>query len=137
MTPKSFLLVGGIVLILVGILGFFLIGPTAEGSIFGDAWWFDNGENWVHLILGIVALIGAFAFPMSLQKPVVMIVGIIALLVGLYSLFIGEGFLGANLENPADTILHIIVGLWALLSLKGKSMDMGGMGSGMGTQMPS
>lgn len=137
MTPKNFLLVGGVVLVVVGILGFFLIGPTAEKSIFGSAWWFDNGENWVHLILGIVALIGAFAFPAPLQKTVTMIVGIIAVLVGLYSLVIDTNFFGANLENPADTILHIVVGLWALLSLKSKPMMDSGMGGGMGTQMPA
>jgi len=60
MTPKQFLRVGGVVLIVVGILGFAgVLGPTADKSIFGANWWFDNGENWVHLILGIVAVIAA------------------------------------------------------------------------------
>ncbi|MEK7616063.1 MAG: hypothetical protein AAB420_02555 [Patescibacteria group bacterium] len=141
MTPKNFLLVGGIVLVLVGILGFYLIGPTAADSIFGTSWWFDSGENWVHLILGVVAVILSFAAPMAIQRPVVMIVGIIAVLIGLYSIFKTD-FLGANLENPSDTILHIVVGIWAILSLKGKSLEMnsmgGGMGGGMGNpQMPA
>src|SRR5690348_889466 len=99
MNPKNFLLIGGIVLVLVGILGFAgIIGPTPEKSIFGTSWWFDNGENWAHLIIGIVGLIGALVFPMAIQKPVVMLLGIVAVLVGLYSLFISQSFLGANLE---------------------------------------
>jgi len=122
MNPKQFLIIGGAVLTLVGILGFVgIIGPTAGQSIFGDAWWFDNAENWAHLVLGIVALIAAFALPASGQKPLVILVGIIGILVGLYSLVIGSGFLGANLENPADTVLHLVVGAWALWAALKKS----------------
>lgn len=114
MDSKQFLQIGGIILILVGVLGFFLIGPTSEQSIFGEAWWFDNAENWAHLVLGIVALLVLYAFPEFLHKPIVVLVGIIGLLVGLYSLFGETTLLGANLENPADTALHVIVGAWAL-----------------------
>ncbi|MBI2096954.1 MAG: hypothetical protein HYT40_02255 [Candidatus Sungbacteria bacterium] len=115
MNPKQFLLVGGIVLTLVGILGFVgVIGPTAEDSLFGDFWWFDNAENWAHTVLGIIAVIAAYVVPASLQKPLVLILGIVGILVGLWSLAYSESFLGANLENPADTVLHIIVGAWAL-----------------------
>ena len=61
MNPKQFLLVGGGVLVLVGLLGFFgVIGPTAGQSIFGSTWWFDSGENWAHLVIGVVGLIAAF-----------------------------------------------------------------------------
>ena len=73
MNPKQFLTIGGVVLVLLGILGFVnVIGPTSEVSIFGSAWWFDNAENWAHLILGIVALLAAFALPGTAQKPLVM-----------------------------------------------------------------
>ena len=118
MNAKQFLLIGGVVLVLIGILGMVgVIGPTAEESIFntmGLDWWFDAGENWAHLILGVVGLIAAFALPGALQRPLVMLLGGVGLLVGLYSAFISTSFLGANLENPADTLLHILVGAWAL-----------------------
>lgn len=115
MNPKQFLTIGGIILVVVGILGWFILGPTADKSIFGEAWWFDNAENWAHLVLGIVALIAVFVLPESSQKPLVIVVGILALLVGVYSLFgTGTMLLGANLENPADTILHIVIGAWAV-----------------------
>ncbi len=114
MNPKQFLLIGGVVLVAVGLLGFGVIGPTAERSIFGSAWWFDNAENWAHLVLGIVALIAAFVLGANLQRPLVMLLGIVGVLVGLYSLFGYASFLGANLENPADSLLHLVVGVWAL-----------------------
>jgi len=118
--PKSFLTIGGIVLVLVAILGFIgVIGPTAEKSIFGDSWWFDNGENWAHLIIGAIALISAYTVGAAGQKMLVTLVGIIALLVGVIGFF-GTNFLGSNLESPADNILHIVIGLWALLSMGGK-----------------
>ncbi|MBI3088716.1 MAG: hypothetical protein HYY99_00405 [Candidatus Colwellbacteria bacterium] len=114
MNPKQFLLIGGLVLAVVGILGFVgVIGPTAEQSIFGSAWWVDNAENWAHLVLGIVALLAWKMLSASNQKILVILVGILGLLVGLYN-FTSTSLLGANLENPADLALHLVVGLWAL-----------------------
>lgn len=127
MNPKQFLQIGGVVLVLVGILGFVgVIGPTAEVSIFGSAWWFDNAENWAHLVLGIVGLIAAYALGVNLQRPLVMLLGIVGVLVGLWSLLGYTMFLGANLENPADSLLHLVVGAWALWASWKKPM-MGGM----------
>ena len=131
MNPKQFLIIGGIVLVLVGILGFVgVLGPTEGQSIFGSNWWFDNGENWAHLLGGIVALIAVFTVGPKFQKPLVLIVGLVSLAFGILGFFLPStvpNFLSTTLENPLDTLLHIIVGLWALLSLKGaKSMMMGG-----------
>ena len=120
-SPKGFLQVGGTVLLVVGLLGMFgiLIGPTSEQSIFGSAWWFDAGENWAHLVLGLVALIAAFTFPANVQKPLVIAVGILGLVVAVYNIF-STSLLGANLESPADLVLHLVVGLWALKAAMGK-----------------
>ncbi len=114
-TPKGFLTVGGVVLVLVGILGFVgVTGPMPESSLFGSAWWFDNGENWAHLLLGVVALLAAYVLPMGAQRSLVMLLGVVGVLIGLYSAVYSTEFLGANLENPADTLLHLVVGAWAL-----------------------
>jgi hypothetical protein len=107
-------MIGGIVLLLVGLLGFFhVIGPTPADSIFGNNWWFDNGENWAHTILGVVAIIASFSLAPSMQKPLVIAVGILALFFAVYNFF-STSFYGANLESPADLILHLVVGVWAL-----------------------
>jgi hypothetical protein len=115
LNAKQFLIVGGIILIILGILGFIgVIGPSASQSIFGSHWWFDAGENWAHLVLGIIGVLAAFALPAQAQRYLVMLLGILGILVGLYSIFVGPSFLGANLENPLDSILHLVVGAWAL-----------------------
>ena len=114
MNPKQFLQYGGAILVVVGILGFFLIGPTPETSIFGPSWWFDSGENYAQLIIGIVGLLTASMLGTSAQKSLVMLLGVVGILVGLYSIVVGPSFFGANLENPADSILHLAVAAWAL-----------------------
>ncbi len=126
-SPEGFLKVGGAILLVVGILGYFvLIGPTSEASIFGMAWYFDNAENIAHTVLGLVALGVAFGIKdQGTQKWTVALVGVLGLLFGVYSLFgpITEGvmFLGASLQNPADTILHLVIGAWALMAAFRKS----------------
>ena len=118
MNPKQFLIVGGAVLLLVGILGYVgVIGPTPDKSLFGSLWWFDNYENGAHTILGIAGLAAAFIFPALWQKWLVIVLGVVALLAGLYSLLVGPAFYGANLENPADTVLHLVVGVWAFAAV--------------------
>lgn len=128
MNPKQFLQIGGAVLVLVGILGFLgPIGPDQAASVFGKAWWFDNGENWAHLLLGVAALVALFVLPAGAQRGLVMLVGVLALFFAVYNLF-STNFLGANLERPADLLLHLVIGLWALKASKNKggaSMKMG------------
>ena len=115
-TPKKFLQIGGAVLVLVGILGYIgVIGPTADKSLFGNFWWFDGPENIAHLVLGIAGLAASFVLPSSLQKTLVMVLGIVGVLVGLYNIVSME-LLGAHLESPADLILHLAVGAWALFA---------------------
>ena len=113
-------MIGGVVLVLVAILGFVgPIGPTAEDSIFNANWYFDNGENWAHLVLGVVALIAAYTLGAMAQKWLTVLVGLLGIVIGLWNLALPAempNFYGAGLQNPADTILHLVVGAWALLS---------------------
>lgn len=67
-----------------------------------------------HTVLGIAGLAAAFVLPALYQKYLVILLGALGIVVGLYSLVISTLLLGANLENPADTILHLVVGAWAL-----------------------
>lgn len=127
MNPKQFLQIGGVILVVVGILGFVgVLGPGEDDSIFGKAWWFDNAENWAHLILGVVGFACAYILPASLQKGLVMLLGVIGVLVGLYSLFGSRMLGGAHLENPADSVLHLAIGVWALWASMMKGSPMSG-----------
>lgn len=124
MNPKKFLLAANAILIITAALGFLgIIGPTPDKSVFGVNWWFNNVENWTHLVIGLVALVGAFALPAKFQRILVILIGVLAVIVGLWSLLISSSFLGTNLENPADTIFHLALGAWALISARGKKLE--------------
>ncbi len=118
MTTKKFLQWGGIVLLALGIIGF--IAP----NIGGKALYFDRYENWAHTILGIVALLAAYRASESTQRTLTGIVGVVAIVVGVWGFFRAgspsPNFFGANLENPIDNLLHVVVGIWAYLSMRGK-----------------
>lgn len=119
LSPQGFLQIGGVILVLVAILGFIgVIGPMPENSLFGDLWFFTQPENVAHLVLGVAALAAAFMLKNEeLKKWLVLIVGVVALAFGLINFFLPSeipNFYGANLENPTDTVLHLVVGAWAV-----------------------
>ncbi|MEK7605537.1 MAG: DUF4383 domain-containing protein [Patescibacteria group bacterium] len=117
LTPRGFLTVGGVILVLVGVLGMVgVIGPTPDKSLFGAFWWFDSAENVAHLVLGIVALAAVYLIKdAGVHKLLVILVGLLGLVVGLYNLM-GDNtmLLGASLESPADLVLHLAIGVWGL-----------------------
>lgn len=128
-SPKGFLQVGGIVLLVVGIVGFFgIIGPTPEQSLFGEYWFFTTLENWAHLILGVVALLAAAKLKDDKQaRGLVYLVGVLALFFGVLGFFLGSEIpnLGqADLENPLDNILHLVIAIWAFWAAKDSSSAM-------------
>jgi len=115
MNPRQFLLSGGVVLLLLGIVGY--------AGVFSDtksAFYLDAGENVAHTILGVVAIAAAFLLrDASLQKWLVVVVGIVALFFGVYGFIVAGNtppntFGVSNLESPADDVLHLVVGIWAL-----------------------
>jgi hypothetical protein len=114
MNPKQFLQIGGGILLLLGIVGF--------AGVFNDTksfFYLDNGENVIHTILGVVAIGASFVLKDAmLQKWLVAAVGVFALFATVYGFAVAGnaspnvGF--SNLESPADDILHLVVGVWAL-----------------------
>jgi len=119
MNPRQFLQIGGAILLLLGILGF--AGLFSEkGSFF----WLDNSENVAHTGLGIIAIAAAYLLKdAQAQKWLVAVVGVTALFFTVVGFAVGgdvtsgaNTFGIANLESPADDILHLVVGAWALLA---------------------
>jgi hypothetical protein len=116
--PKQFLQIGGAILLLLGLLGFAGLFST-KGSFF----WLDNGENVAHTGLGIIAIAASFLLKdPRMQKWLVAVVGVVALFFTVVGLAVAGDTSGANtfglanLESPADDILHLVVGVWALLA---------------------
>ena len=113
--PKQFLLIGGIVLLALGLIGF--AGVFSQMNSF---FYLDNAENVAHTGLGIIAIAAAYVLKdASLQKWLVVAVGVLALFFTVYGFAVAANaspntFGIANLESPADDILHLVVGVWAL-----------------------
>lgn len=110
MNAKQFLRIGGGVLVLLAIAGWTFLG---EGGAGGDFFWLDSAENWAHLVLGIVAIAAAYLLGEDMQKWLVYAVGALGVVVGLWGFYYPTLY-GAQLQNPADNILHLAVGAWAL-----------------------
>lgn len=122
MNPKQFLTVAGAGQVLLSVVGFLGVFSPETTPFF----WLDDGENVAHLLLGLAAL--AVVFVPGLNdvlaphyKPLVIVGGVMALFFGAYGFVVAgtpppNTFGVANLENPSDNLLHLIVGAWALLA---------------------
>jgi hypothetical protein len=124
-TSTGFLRYGGAVLLLVGIVG--VLGVFNNFPFFS----LDTGENYAHLALGIVGLAVGFGINnASLHRLLTMALFVTAAVFMLWGLILPDGgaltngafakpnFYGlANLESPADSILHLVVAAWAGLAL--------------------
>jgi len=115
LNPKQFLLIGGIVLLALGIVGF--LGVFSDTK---SAFYLDQGENVAHTGLGIIAIAASLLIPDPvLQKWLVAVVGVTALFFAVYGFMVAGNtppntFGISNLESPADDVLHLVVGIWAL-----------------------
>lgn len=120
MNPKQFLMWGGVVLLVLGILGFIL----PNGELLGKNLYFDSGENWAHTVLGLVAIVASYALGASAQRSLTGIVGIVTLFFGVWGFVVGgrpapNTFGVTNLEF-LDNIVHLAVAVWAYLAMRGK-----------------
>lgn len=119
LSVKGFLFYGGIVLIVVGILSYLPFTNSPETSIFGRYWWFDGTEGVVHILLGVVAIAASYALSGDLARWLVILVAATALVFAVWGLFLDQSATAlmnigpANLESPVDSILHLVVFLWA------------------------
>ena len=119
LTPTGFLKVGGAVLLALGLIG--ATGVTNNIQFFN----LDMGENVAHVVLGVVGLAVGFGIKdLRIHRGLVAVLAITGLLTGLigFALPAGDYMHGnvfglANLENPADNVLHLVVGIWAAVAV--------------------
>jgi hypothetical protein len=121
LTPRGFLQWGGIVLAVLGIVGFLNI--FSEKGV--PSFWLDTPENVAHLGLGVIALAALYVPGLNTAlapyyKWIVVLVGVIAAFFAIYGFIIPAGssaspntFGIGNLESPLDNLLHVVVAVWA------------------------
>lgn len=126
-TPRGFLMVGGVVLLVLGLIGFVILNGSPEKSLLGSFFWLDNSENFAHVVLGAVALAAVYVPGLNTTlepyyKWIVILVGLIALFFGVYGFVVPAGSVAtpntfglANLEL-GDNLLHLVVAAWAFLA---------------------
>ena len=117
-TPRGFLITGGIVLLVLGILGFLNMFTS-------QTFYMTTGENVAHVTLGIVALAAVWVPGLNralapYYRSLVITVGLIALFFAMYGFLLPGGnpptslntFGVANLEFM-DNVIHLLVAAWA------------------------
>jgi Domain of unknown function (DUF4383) len=107
---KNAAMVFGLVFIIVGALGFIpnpIVGPD---GIFAS----NSVHNWVHIVSGILLLLGAYAsagaFGPSLALKFIGIVYAIAAVFGFIAPPPGDMMFGTIAMNTADNWLHLVLG---------------------------
>ncbi len=113
-TPNRILaLVIGIVLTLVGILGFFVSSSMSPGLLLGFQ--IDLVHNLVHLLTGIVALVAVYTGWSRRFNQVFGIIYLVVALAGVIpALYFDGRLLGIMHVNPADDVLHWVIAIAAI-----------------------
>jgi hypothetical protein len=119
LTPRGFLITGGIVLVILGIVGFLIVFTS-------PAFYLTTGENVAHLAIGLVALAAVLVPGLkTAARPyyrwLTLAIGLVALFFAVYGLLLPGSsnppvdlncFGVANLEFW-DSVLNFIVFGWA------------------------
>jgi hypothetical protein len=102
----------GIVLLLVGLLGFYLTG-TGSGALLG-IFGVNLLHNSVHVITGIVLVLVGFMWMGQYARITNQVLGIVYVLVALFGFAMPSSTLiASNVDAPmyADAVLHIVIGI--------------------------
>ncbi|MFD2169445.1 DUF4383 domain-containing protein [Tumebacillus lipolyticus] len=106
---KVFARVAGWVMLLLGIIGFFM-------SDLFELIEFDTPHNIVHLVLGVLGI--AAGQSVKWARLFAQVFGTIYLLVGIIGFFVPD-FLGLHLELT-ENLIHVILGAWGLYAALGE-----------------
>ncbi len=93
----------GLVLLLVGVLGFTHVLDSLGAHL-------SPAQNLVHILSGVIALYFGFAGSLSGAKSFCTIFGLIYLLLGIVGLALGELHIGPLMLGKVDHGIHLILG---------------------------
>lgn len=120
MYPSSFLKITGGILIVLAILGLLgILGPTPEKSHFKETLFLDTAQAALFILTGIIALMTAFYYPQPAKTFVTLSIGILAFIIGIFSLTHTQQFFSGTVEYPSETVFFLLLGAWALFSVFG------------------
>ncbi|HWG92183.1 MAG TPA: DUF4383 domain-containing protein [Candidatus Thermoplasmatota archaeon] len=101
--------IAGIVLLLVGIVGFFTRDPL------GINFELTTLHNWIHILTGAVALYFGFArIPEVTVANFAKVFGAIYLVIGIIGFFVNDILNGALVLTTVDDWFHVILGVAGL-----------------------
>ena len=105
----------GIVLTIVGILGFFV---TTDQDTTKELLGFDVNltHNFVHLGTGVLGLLAGFAV-LTWARAYALVFGVVYTVLGVWGLFAGDGFDPFGIFGQidmADNLLHLAIGIVGL-----------------------
>jgi hypothetical protein len=114
-TPNRILaLVLGIVLTLVGIMGFFVSSSMSPGNLLGFN--VDVVHNIIHLLTGLAALASVYGGWSRRFNQIFGIIYLVVALAGLVpALYFDGRLLGLMHVNAADNVLHWVIALAAII----------------------
>lgn len=109
---KTIALVFGVIMILVGILGF--IPQVNSGDLLLGIFRVNDAHNWIHLITGAVAVWCGLTTSHA-SRLFFKIFGIIYAVVAVLGFFyMDHAILGIVANNMADNLLHIVIAVGSL-----------------------
>jgi hypothetical protein len=117
---KKLAMVFGVVLLLVGVLGF-VPGITTDGFLLG-IFQVDMLHNIIHLASGAVALWAGMT-SMKASKMYFQVFGVVYALVAVLGIVMGSTGVFGMLMNTADNALHVVIAVVALYAGFGMKAD--------------
>lgn len=124
---NTFAWVFGIVLVLVGVLGY-VPGVVNDGGMLLGIFEVDTMHNIIHLATGVLAIL---AVMMGYARRYFQVFGVVYALVAVVGFVQGDTVLGLIGVNMADNVLHVVIAaaaLWVGFGMKEQSA-MAGMPS--------
>jgi Domain of unknown function (DUF4383) len=93
----------GLVLLLVGVLGFTHVLDSLGAHL-------SPAHNLVHILTGVIALYFGFAGSLSSAKGFCIAFGLVYLILGIGGLVVGELHIGPLMLGKVDHGIHVLVG---------------------------